>query len=102
MDDELKKDFYQKLAPKSGHEKDKFDASFLQTDVRQVEHEQLSQVVYNKDKTRQAIVHSREDLVLIYSMIMSNNKLLHQINRQLVTIIILILGIAVLLYFLLT
>lgn len=83
MDDKLKQKFYETLAPKGGHELDSFDAAFLQKDVKQVEAEQLGSVEYSKEQLDQAIVHSRQDMVLIYSMTTSNNKLFHAINGQL-------------------
>ena len=85
MDDKLKQKFYETLAPKGGPELDSFDAGFLQKDMKQVEAEQLelSSVEYSKEQVDQAIVHSRQDMVLIYSMTTSNNKLFHAINGQL-------------------
>ncbi|MDC0891200.1 hypothetical protein OAS48_00725 [Gammaproteobacteria bacterium] len=77
------------LAPKSGHVGDKYFASLLQSDVIQTEFNQINKGLDHYDETtvNQAIVHSRQDTVLMVSYLTSNNKLLHRINKQLSIIV---------------
>ena len=74
-----------------GFKKDRNEASDLQYKVRS--DEMNVPVTYDKDEINQAIKHTREDIVLIYSMVSSAVKQLHMIKYVLIAIlIVLILG----------
>ena len=83
----------EEFAPKSGHARDRWDASLLQGEVKQAEHTNLSKGLdyYEPEEVNQAIVHTREDIVLMVSYLTSNNRLLNRINNQLSVIICLLL-----------
>ena len=73
------------MAPKSGHKRDTYFANILQKDIIQTEKDQLNQGLdkYNEATVNQAIVHTRQDTVLLYNMLSSNNERLHSIDTLL-------------------
>ena len=73
------------LAPRSGHKRDKYFANILQRDIIQTEKDQLNQGEdkYDEATVNQAIVHTRQDIVLLYDMLSSNNERLHSIDTLL-------------------
>ena len=92
------------LAPKSGHARDRYFANILQSDVIQTEFDQLNKGLDHYDETtvNQAIVHTRQDTVLMVSYLTENNKLLHRINNQLSIIVgVILLAVAFLIWSLL-
>ncbi len=70
-----------------GHSKDKAQARALQDGVRMDEMD--VPVSYDEDQVNQAIIHTREDTVLNYSMLTSINKSLHHIKYLLVIVVLL-------------
>ena len=83
--EELKYKMREKFAPKSGHKRAKWDTQWLQKDVIQDELEQLEKGLsdYDQPQVNQAIVHTRQDMVLVYGMLSSNNERLHSIDTLL-------------------
>ena len=73
------------MAPKSGHKRDTYFANILQKDIIQIEEDQLNKGLdkYNEATVNQAIVHTRQDTVLLYNMLSSNNERLHSIDTLL-------------------
>ena len=82
--DEFKYKMREEFAPKSGHARDRWDAQWLQKDTIQDELEQLEKGFdYDQQQVNQAIVHTRQDMVLVYGMLSSNNERLHSIDTLL-------------------
>ena len=73
------------LAPKSGHKRDAYFANILQKDIIQTEKDQLINGLdkYDEATVNQAIVHTRQDTVLLFNMLSSNNERLHSIDTLL-------------------
>jgi hypothetical protein len=100
MSKDTKNKFLADLAPKDGHERDRYFASILQRDVKSAEIDQLNQRLddYDEATVNQAIVHTRQDMVLVYDMLTSNNKLLHRINKQLSILVVLAIALAIFIF----
>lgn len=70
----------------------------LQDSVRESERNKLGQVEHSKEGVRQAIVHTREDIVLFVSHLSSlnksANKIVWRLNLLLVLLIVLVVEMA--------
>ena len=58
-------------------------AAVLQMDIRDHEEKRLAQCDYSDEQIRQAIVHARQDIVLMFSYLASVNKQLNAIKLTL-------------------
>lgn len=100
MSKDMKNRTLAELAPKDGHARDRYFASILQGEVIQTEVDQLNKGLDNYDEAtvNQAIVHTRQDMVLVYNMLTNNNKLLHRINKQLSILVGLAIALAIFIF----